>query len=181
MIIHVAYGDLTSTIQFLSMGTDFIPANPIELRGVVTPVQSKVICAMYCNQDPQCRTIVFSPPFCRLYETYLNSGSVFASSSSQSVVGAVSYDHIQLSSVYNQSCDHCYLDRYLVCRNNTCQCPLNTFWDGQNTCCNQLFVNSSSSCAGDEWCRGDLNRTCRCGNVKVQPKILAEVRLSSVF
>ncbi len=164
IIIHIVCGDLTSTIQFLNMGTDFIPINSIELISVYTTVPSMLSCAMLCNQNSECRTIVFDRPSCRLYESYLNTGSVIESSSPNSVVGAVNYDNVYLSSDYNQSCDHCYLNRYLVCQNDTCQCPLHTFWDGQNTCLNQLFLNSSSTCQADNWCREDLNLTCVCGN-----------------
>ena len=161
IIIPLISGNLISTIQFLNTGTDFIPINPIELISVSTDVLSMANCAQLCNQNLLCRTIVFDPPSCRLYESYLDTGSVIASSSSKSVVGAVDYNNVNLSPAFNQSCDHCYLDRYLVCQNSTCQCPLHTYWDGQNTCLNQLFQNWS--CEADNWCREDLNLSCICG------------------
>lgn len=153
-------GDLTSIVKFQDLGTDFIPANQIEFRGAYLSVLSKFQCAVLCHEDPQCRTIVFDFPSCRLYEGSLEKGSVIPSLSANSVVGNIDYDNIDLSSRYNQSCNYCYPDRYLVCRNNTCQCPLNTFWNGQDKCVNQLYVNSVIACQNNGWCREDLNLTC---------------------
>ncbi len=157
------YADFTSYINLNGQGTDFIPANPVEFLGTHSSILSNFDCARLCHLDPQCRTFVIDSPSCRLYETTSTTGSTIVSSSTSSIVGAINYNNINLSSKYNQSCDHCYFDRYLVCRDNICQCPLDTFWDGQSKCLNQLFVNSILSCQNDDWCRQDMNLTCHYG------------------
>ena len=161
--IHILYADLTSYINLHGVGIDFIPANSVELRGIYSSTFSTLKCSLLCHQDPQCRTFVFDSPSCRLYETSFNIGSIVVSLSNESVVGEINYDKISLAYRYNQSCDHCYPDRYLVCRNNTCQCPLNTFWDDESKCLNQLFVDSVLACKNDNWCRQDMNLTCQYG------------------
>ncbi|CAF3920909.1 unnamed protein product [Adineta steineri] len=161
--IHVLYGDLTSYIDFASYGTDFIPANKIELRGTHLSVASAFDCALLCHQDPQCRTFVFDLSICQLYEGSSNTGSIIVTNSSSRMVGAINYSKINVAAAYNQSCNHCYPDRYLVCRNNTCQCPLDTFYDNEGNCMNQLFVDSTLSCENDNWCEQDMNLTCQCG------------------
>jgi hypothetical protein len=161
--VYTLHADLTSYTDLSDVAKDFIPANPAELRGIHSSIDSATDCAILCNEDPQCRTFVSDPPFCRLYEGSSSTGSITNSPSANSIVGAINYDNINLASAYNQSCDHCYPDRYLVCRNNICQCPLNTFWDGQSKCLNTLYVNSPSTCQSDDWCRPDMNLTCQCG------------------
>ena len=141
IIINISYlsTDFASEVRLHPVGTDFIPANLIELRGIRLSISSPVSCARLCHEDPQCRTFVFDFPSCRLYESSLTTGSIIESSSINSIVGSINYDNINLSSVYNKSCDYCYADRYLVCRNNKCQCPMNSFWDDQSKCLNELF------------------------------------------
>ncbi|CAF1126702.1 unnamed protein product [Adineta steineri] len=161
--IHILYADDTSVTHLYGSGTDSIPATPIELRGIYSSIASTFRCDLLCHQDPQCRTFVFDLPICKLYEGSSNTGLIVNSSSTGRIVGRIIYHNINLSSTYNQSCNHCYSDRYLVCRNNTCQCPLSTFWDNKSKCINQLFVDSKSPCQNDNWCRQDMNLTCQCG------------------
>jgi hypothetical protein len=164
--IYVLYADLTSYTNLYNVASDFIPANPAELRGIHSSIYVMIDCALLCHEDPQCRTFVFDSPFCRLYEDSASTGSIINSSSISSIVGAINYDNINLASAYNQSCDHCYPDRYLVCTDNRCQCPSNTFWDGQSKCLNQLYMYSTLTCQSDNWCRQDLNLTCQCGTCR---------------
>jgi hypothetical protein len=161
--IQILYANMVSYVNIHGVVIDFIPAESVEFMGTHSSTFSVLDCAMLCHEDPQCRTFVFDSPYCRLYESVLKIGSIVASPSNSSMVGGINYDNIGLSSAYNQSCDHCYPDRYLVCRDNTCQCPLSTFWDGQSKCLNQLFVNSITACESDAWCRQDMNLTCQCG------------------
>ncbi|CAF0953811.1 unnamed protein product [Adineta steineri] len=161
--IHILYADDTPVTHLYGSGTDFTSANPIELRGIYSSVASTFRCDLLCHQDPQCCTFVFDLPICQLYEGSSNTGLIVNSSSTSRIVDEIIYHNINLSSTYNQSCNHCYSDRYLVCRNNTCQCLLNTYWDGKSKCNNQLFVDSKLSCQNDNWCRQDMNLTCQCG------------------
>jgi hypothetical protein len=161
--IHLLYADLVSYIDLHSPGTDFIPANPIELRGTHSVIASAYDCALLCHQDPQCRTFVFDSFICQLYKGSANTGSIVASPLTTRVVGEINYSPINVASAFNQSCDHCYPDRYLVCRNNTCQCPEGTFYNNQGGCINQLYVNSTLACEDNNWCNQDLNLTCSCG------------------
>lgn len=160
-LIDVLNSDMTSSISFYDIGTDFIPLNSDELLGIHSSILTKFSCALLCHEDPQCRTFVFDPPTCRLYEGERETGQVIFTSNS-AMIGEILYDDIDLSSSYNQTCDHCYPDRYLVCKNDRCQCPLNTFWNGQDKCLNQQYINSAMTCNDDEWCRQDLNLTCFC-------------------
>ncbi|CAF0782762.1 unnamed protein product [Adineta steineri] len=161
--IHILYANDASLTHLYGSGTDFIPANPIELRGIYSPVASTYRCLLLCHQDPQCRTFVFDLSICQLYEGSSNTGLIINSFSTSRIVGELIYDNINLALTYNQSCNHCYPDRYLVCRNNTCQCPINTYWDDKSKCVNQLFVDSTLACQYDNWCRQDMNLTCHYG------------------
>ncbi|UJR16845.1 hypothetical protein I4U23_003744 [Adineta vaga] len=103
-------------------------------------------CALLCHQNPRCRTFVHDVSICQLYQ---------GSSATVSIVASTSTSRV--------SCDYCYPDRYLVCRNNTCQCPTGTFYDNQDSCLNQLYVDSTMACQDDTWCNQALNLTCQCG------------------
>jgi hypothetical protein len=167
---NVLHSQKSSLIDFHGTGTDFRPANPRELLGIHSSVQSKVDCSFLCNQDPQCRTLVFDSSICYLYEGSGDTGHVFTATSSSSIVGELIYDDINLTSAYNQSCDHCYLDRYLVCKNDLCQCPPDTFWNGQDKCINQQYVEPALTCNSDEWCRQDMNLTCIYNKCQCPPR-----------
>ncbi|CAF4149908.1 unnamed protein product, partial [Adineta steineri] len=77
-------------------------------------------------------------------------------------IGAILYNTTatsQFYSAYNQTCDQCSTggNRYLQCINNTCQCPIYTYWTGQK-CSNQLY--NGENCSSTLSCRQDLNLTC---------------------
>ncbi|UJR12655.1 hypothetical protein I4U23_016829 [Adineta vaga] len=168
--IHILYADLTSSIDLYRNGFDFIPANEIEYIRTDSSVISEFTCSLLCHQDPQCRTFVFDEPVCQLYEGVLNTGSLVAVASTSRTVGEIKYDNIDVMYGYNKSCDHCFPDRYLVCRNNTCQCPVDTFYDNQGNCRNQLYVDSKMTCENDNWCNQNLNLTCQCGKCQCPSK-----------
>ena len=154
-----------SSIELTTFGTVFQPRNPIEWLGISTNVHSMVECAMQCNQNRQCRTFDYdqSSLVCRLFEGEFSTGTVLNNSTlSSSRVGSIVYDTtdtLQSYSAYNQNCDKCGngINRYLQCINNSCQCPPNTYWNGQ-MCLNQLYNRSICNYPLD--CRQDLNLTC---------------------
>ncbi|CAF1244126.1 unnamed protein product [Adineta ricciae] len=161
--VHTLYADFISNINVQNQGFDFIPANPIELFQTYSSVSSAFKCALRCHQDPQCRTYVYDLSICQLYQGSSDTGSIVPSPSTTRIVGAINYKNINVASAYNQSCDHCFPDRYLVCRNNTCQCPTGTFYDNQGHCLNQLYADSTLTCEDDSWCNQALNLSCQCG------------------
>lgn len=155
-----------SSIRLTPIGSKFQPKDSIELLGTLSNTPSIMQCAINCNQNRQCRTFDYdqSSLICRLFEGEFSTGSTLSDSISlRSTIGAIIYDVTvtpQLYTSYNQTCDQCSTDRnrYLECINNTCQCPVHTYWSGQ-MCLNQLYngSNCSSSIAS---CRQDLNLTC---------------------
>ena len=159
--IDILNGDMSSLAKFQHPGSLFIPLSPRQLIST-NSVQSKRNCAYLCNQNPLCRTFVFDTSVCQLYDASLTTGQVVSAPSVNSIVGGIVYDNIDLSSRYNQTCDRCFPDRYLVCRNSRCQCPSSTFWNEYNQCVDQQFVGSTSLCAKDSWCRQDMNLSCVC-------------------
>jgi hypothetical protein len=156
--IDVLNSGMVSDIYFYQQGTDFAPLSWLALLGTFSSISTELSCSLLCHQDPRCRTFVFNPPTCRLYEADFTTGQLISASSSSSIVGEILYDNIDLSSSYNQTCDHCYPDRYLVCQNNRCLCPSGTYWNGINKCLYQQYLNAR--CDNDEWCRQDINMTC---------------------
>ena len=154
-----------SSIQLTAFGTAFQPRNPIELLGTLSNVRSLLQCAMQCNQNRQCRTFDYdgSSLVCRQFEGELSTGTVLNNSTLlSSRIGSIVYntsDALQLYASYNQTCDRCGvgINRYLQCINNTCQCPSNTYWNGQ-MCSNHLY--NGSNCNYSSACRQDLNLTC---------------------
>ena len=163
IIIDLLNADMTSLIVFHSQGTRFIPHNPLQLLRTISSIGSKLNCAHLCHENPSCRTFAFDASICQLYDGLITSGQVVLSASTSSIVGGISYDNVDLSASFNQSCDHCYPDRYLVCQDGRCQCPSRTFWNEINRCDNKQFVEPSSFCLEDSWCRDDANLTCVCG------------------
>ena len=159
--IDILNSDMSSVINFQNEGTRFIPLNPRQLISTIS-VQSKRNCAYLCHQNPSCRTFVFDTSVCQLYDASIHTGQIVSASSASSIVGGIRYDKIDLSSRYNQTCDHCFPDRYLVCRNSRCQCPSSTFWNEYNQCVDQKFVEATAFCARDSWCREDANLSCVC-------------------
>jgi hypothetical protein len=98
--IYTFYANLTSYTDFSYIAKYFIPANPAELRGIHSSIDSVTDCAILCNEDSRCRTLLSDPPLYRLYEGFSNSGSISSPSSANSIVGAINYDYINLASAY---------------------------------------------------------------------------------
>jgi hypothetical protein len=154
-----------SSIRLTAFGTAFQPRNPIEVLGIFSNVPSLLQCAIQCNQNRQCRTFDYdqSSLVCRQFEGEFLTGTVLNNSTLlSSRIGSILYDTtdtLQFYSSYNQTCDQCGIgiNRYLQCINNTCQCPPNTYWNGQ-MCSNQLY--KGAICNYSSACRPDLNLTC---------------------
>ncbi|UJR12033.1 hypothetical protein I4U23_016211 [Adineta vaga] len=109
-----------------------------------------------------CRTYDFDydSTQCRLWDADITTGSIIVSSSKpKSIVGTIRFSSDMYENIYNQSCDKCIRSRYLTCdiNTNTCQCPLNTYWNG-SMCLRQLF--RYQICSMVNACRTDLNLTC---------------------
>ena len=170
LIYSSSHQELSATFQSLTdltpFGTAFQPRQQIELLGTFANIQSLTICLIHCHQNRQCRTFDYdeSSRICRLFEGDFSTGTVTANSNlSSSRVGAILYNTAHTAQsylLYNETCDQCSTNtnRYLQCRNNTCQCPENTYWNGQ-VCLNQLY-NGSNCSHGWSSCREDLNITC---------------------
>jgi hypothetical protein len=119
--------------------------------------------SLACNRNIQCRTFDYdsSSRVCRLFEGALETGYT-VSAAPTSRVGSVQYLSIFFNA-FQQPCSQCTEDRYLTCLNNTCQCPLHSFWNGSQ-CENQRYENES--CLNDEWCRHDpFGLVCSVANV----------------
>ena len=120
-----------------------------------------------CNQDVQCRTYDYDSQslVCHLFESAVETGSVVSSVSLTSRVGAV-YFWPKFFIAYGQQCSQCTQNRYLICsstnNNNTCQCPIHTFWNGIQ-CENQRYANGY--CSNNEQCRTDANLNCTVYNL----------------
>ncbi|CAF4175605.1 unnamed protein product [Adineta steineri] len=152
---------MQSTLTLQSIGTDFYPANPIELIAISTDIDSFLSCYVACNINPLCRTFVSdtaTPFICRLYQGSIDTGTVIASSSSTLRVGGLHYD-ASLYVVYNEVCDPHIpsFDRYLICVNRLWQCPSNTYWNDL-MCLNQVYYGES--CMMNEACRQDIGLQC---------------------
>ena len=168
--IDVLFANMISYATVHDSGTDFVPFNSRELLITYSSISSKMACFKLCHTNVQCRTFVYDSPTCRLYESQLQTGQIITAASASSLVGEILYNNINLSSSYNQSCDRCYPDRYLVCKDSRCQCPPNTYWDGISKCLNQLYVDSTTACSSNNWCREDMNMTCLCGKCRCPPQ-----------
>ncbi|CAF4459491.1 unnamed protein product [Rotaria socialis] len=152
-----------SRIYLTAFGTAFQPRSPIEILSSSSQIQSLFRCAMQCNQNRQCRTFDYNylPLVCRLFEGELSTGNILYNITSSSRIGAILYDvTIQSYSSYGQTCEQCGMgiNRYLQCINDTCQCPPDTFWNGQ-MCLNQLYNGSNCNYSLPS-CRQDLNLSC---------------------
>ena len=129
-------------------------------------VSSILSCTQHCHSNSQCRVFDYDSQSnrCRLFQGDLNSlGQIIPSSSSSSRVGSMRITSEPFISI-SQSCVMCVGSRYLRCVNGTCQCPVNTFYDG-TICQSQKLLGQS--CRNTSECRTDLNYTClprmKCG------------------
>jgi hypothetical protein len=117
-----------------------------------------ILCVV-CNKNIQCRTFDYdSESFvCRLFEGSIETGQVVPSGSMMSRVSAV---HLvrNLYIGFGEPCIECIQSRYLICSSNgTCQCPLNTVWNGSQ-CINQRYEDAN--CLDNQWCRNDISFLC---------------------
>ena len=157
-------------------GFRFTPRNPAEQPLSNMSTSSRLLCAHRCVADIDCRVLVYDPVtlFCTLYRSDLLFGNITVSPSpSKSRVGVVQYD--ELVSYYNQTCEYCRLNRYLICQSGRCRCSLpKTFWNG--AACQMRRVQSET-CSSSVPCRQDLNLTCVFGvcNNDTSGKLRAQV------
>ena len=152
---------MQSSLTLQPYGTDFIPANPIELINTYTDLHSFLSCYIMCNMNPLCRTFVSdigTPSVCRLYEGLIDTGTIVDSLSLTSRVAGLHYEP-SFYFAYNQTCDpHMLpLNRYLICINNLWRCPTATFWNS-SMCLNQIYYGDS--CTMNEECRQDIGLQC---------------------
>lgn len=121
-------------------------------------------CIDQCHQDHLCRTFDYNlePKWCRLFEVEPSPEQIIYYPSIQSQVGSVQL-FSDLYWAFNQTCDYCARSRYLICSNNRCQCPWNTFWDG-SICRKQKYAGSL--CNNNIECRTyPYNLTCVSVNI----------------
>jgi hypothetical protein len=141
------------------LGTEFLPIDPNELL-LTARKQSQMMCATACHQQWACRTFDYDPisHWCRLYEGDLTTGSTIVNSSlPNSIVASIEFSLDLYVESHNQPCQACEYSRYEQRVNNSCQCPLHTYWNG-NQCLSQFFENQP--CTQADACRQDLNLTC---------------------
>ena len=182
-IIHIFLGHLLmistqeiveSLITLTDEGTTFITKNSSAMPLKTMSTSLLANCALECNNNIFCRTFIYDEITlsCQLYESDVTDGNITSSQSSTSRVRFITYDK-QFYVDYNKTCDHCQLNRYLTCRNNTCQCSLvMTYWDGQ-ICRNQL--TNDQSCNSSLECRQYLNLTCVFGWCQSKPSSMFSV------
>jgi hypothetical protein len=143
-------------------GSQFKPANPVELLGAYTNVRAIIPCATLCYRNSLCRTFDFdsSSQQCRLFEGSVDTGTLLPNFPS-TVVGWINMTP-SLFNLYNVSNDQCVDDRFLDSQtvSGLCECPIHTFWNG-SMCLNQGFANDT--CENNDWCRADLWINCTLG------------------
>ena len=121
-------------------------------------------CVQWCNSHVMCRSFEYNrePGYCRSFRVEPTDDQFGYHSSYLSQLGYVK----QLPGFYasyNQSCDKCTRNRYLICSLGTCQCALNTFWNG-TACEKQKYA--AQLCTGNNQCRDNpYGLTCNVANV----------------
>jgi hypothetical protein len=127
-------------------------------------VSSLEECIHQCNQDPLCRTFDYNvqPNWCRLFEVEPSPEQIIHDLSLISQLGYVQL-FSDLYSAFNQTCERCIYERYLICIDDSCQCPWNTFWNGL-ICQKQKYAGSF--CISNNECWTNIyNLTCNLGNI----------------
>ena len=156
---HSLFGtDYFSHITKSEPAVEYLPANSIELLSELI-VDKYTSCARACSIEPRCRTFDFNSRLyrCRLFEGESSTGAIIPSVDPTSLVGSIVFSP-NLYSAYNRTCDYCSVNRYLVCEQQMCQCPQNSFWNG-SICLNRMYTNSF--CDQNCNCRlAGLNLTC---------------------
>ncbi len=161
--LYFSYSGADQSLMVLQdSGTDFNPANSVELLTTVSKIRSTLQCYMQCHLNFQCRTFVYKSETqeCSLYEGSINTGSVVATASggTPSIVGGIIYTP-ELFISYGLACDQCASSRYLKCVNNTCQCLPNTFWNG-TMCLNQVYYGQTCATYQGSCRQADLSLIC---------------------
>ena len=149
-----------SYVQLSSPGLEFVPIDVQALLIEQVTSQSLQMCTRTCHANSACRTFDYDTESrrCRLFGGDSDStGVVVSSNSTSSRIGSVQLVP-SLFSNKGQPCSSCYNDRYLVCINNTCRCPRNTYFDG--SVCRSSQYKLGAPCQDSSWCRDDLNYTC---------------------
>ena len=152
--------DWQSSMNLSSPGFLFSPVNLSALFLLSNTLPSLISCALLCHSNGQCRIFDYDPQSrqCRLFQgNAATMGSLILSPSLQSRVGSMKIDASQFVS-FGQACSSCVGSRYLGCVSNTCQCPMNTYFDG-SICRSQKLMDAQ--CGNNSECRSDLNYTCQ--------------------
>ena len=140
-------------------GCAFAPLDYSALFLTQSFVPSLLSCTRQCHSHSLCRLFDYDSlsTRCRLFQGDLTTmGQLIPSASSSSRVGSLRLSSDQFVNI-GQPCSMCVGSRYLSCRNGTCQCPSNTFYDG-SICQAQRLMGQS--CQNASECRPDLNQTC---------------------
>ncbi|CAF1221759.1 unnamed protein product [Adineta steineri] len=163
--------DWQSSMNLSSPGFQFSPINYQALFLSQINTKSLFSCAQTCHSNGNCRIFDFNDQslLCRLFQgNIITMGSIVPSSSPQSRVGSRKYNVEQFLN-HGQSCSLCEGSRYMRCINNTCQCEMNTYFDGL-ICQSQKLLGDV--CMNSTECRHDLNYTClpreQCGPPSIQ-------------
>lgn len=179
---------LKSRIVYSSTGTQFSPSNLVAQLLSTPTTASLRLCATACNANVLCRVFDFDvtqPQQCRLFEgDPVTMGTIVSSASLSSRVGVV---HISadLFLGYGLPCSSvCQHNRYLTCRNSTCQCMPHTYWDG-SVCAAQSPVLGAACQQNRRMCREDLNYTClrfnQCGRKLYMTSVIVDINKSISF
>jgi hypothetical protein len=159
-IVLVVNGFDPAQFTLSTTGTQFQPANPIELLATFLNTPNAASCAMFCYHNGQCRTLDLDSNLkqCRLFEGSVDTGTLVSTSLSSSVVGWINIPPSAYN-MYNASSDQCVNNRFLISDTSSglCQCPIHTFWNG-SMCLNQRYAGEV--CQNNNWCRTDLNISC---------------------
>ena len=152
-----------SHIVMNDIGSYFLPNQDVEwLDDMLVPSFEE--CFHQCNQNVDCRTFDYNltPNECRLFLVEPSPGQIVYNSSLISQAGYVELAWGDYSG-YNQTCDQCEQKRYLICDQNMCRCPWNTFWDG--SICRKQKYNGDLCNVDDECNSYNYNLRCVLSNV----------------
>lgn len=148
-----------SSTNLSSSGFEFVPVNEPALLLSTTTTNSILNCVRLCHSTVQCRILDFDAQShrCRLFQGNIRMmGSIVISSSPQSRVGSIKLSSQHFLN-YGQPCSSCQGNRYLTCMTGSCQCPVQTYFDG-SICQSQKLLGND--CGNSMECRTDLNYTC---------------------
>ncbi len=159
-LVLVVNGFDPAQFTLSTIGTQFQPANQVELLATFSNTPTTVSCAMHCYYDSLCRTFDFdsNSQKCRLFEGSVDTGILLSTSLLSSVVGWINIPPSTYD-MYNAPSNQCVNNRFLVSdvSSGLCQCPIYTFWNG-SMCLNQRYAGEV--CENNNWCRTDLNISC---------------------